>query len=73
MAGKRMNEFSETTGSLARKAEVEPDTIRHYANEGLIECIRLANGQRLFRPSAVKEVRTILRERLARRGRRSAA
>jgi hypothetical protein len=35
----------------------------------LIECIRLPNGVRLFKPSAVEQVRVLLAQRLARRGR----
>lgn len=61
--------FTETSGSIARQAAADVGTVRLYADEGLIECMRLGNGQRLFKPSAVAQVREILRERIARRGR----
>lgn len=60
--------FTETTGSLSRKAGVLPETIRAYGDMQLIECQRLANGRRMFRSSAVAQVKKILAERLARRG-----
>jgi DNA-binding transcriptional MerR regulator len=63
-----MDGFTETTGSLARKAGVLPETVRAYGDMGLIECKRVANGMRMFRPSAVTQVRRILAERLANRG-----
>jgi DNA-binding transcriptional MerR regulator len=63
-----MDGFTETTGSLARKAGVLPETIRLYADRHLIECERLANGVRMFRPSAALQVQRILAERLGRRG-----
>jgi len=61
-------EYVETTGSLARKAEVLPETIRAYADAHLVDHIRLANGQRLFRSDALIRVRALLEERRARRG-----
>ena len=63
-----MDEFTETTGTLARKAGVLPETVRAYGDMGLIECQRAANGVRMFRPSAAKQVKEILAKRLARRG-----
>jgi len=70
---KEATEFTETTTAIARPAQVLPETVRLYANLNLIEHIRLANGTRLFKPSAVQRVREIYAERMARRGRRSAA
>lgn len=64
--------FTETTGSLARKAEVGEHTVRVYADENLIEYVRIANGQRLFKPSAAARVRELFIERMARRGRPAA-
>lgn len=61
--------FTETTGSIARAAAADTGTVRNYADQRLIECIRLANGVRLFRPSAVLRVRELLAQRMARRGR----
>jgi len=66
-----MDGFTETTGSLARKAGVLPETIRLYADQHLIECERLSNGIRMFRPSAALQVQKILAERLGRRGGRA--
>jgi len=62
------DDFTETTGSLARKAGVLPETIRLYGDTGLIDCRRSATGVRMFRPSAADQVKRILAERLARRG-----
>jgi DNA-binding transcriptional MerR regulator len=68
-----MDGFTETTGSLARKAGVLPETIRAYGDLGLIECQRAANGVRMFRANAAKQVKKIVKERLARRGGRRPA
>jgi DNA-binding transcriptional MerR regulator len=62
------DEYTETTGSLARKAGVLPETVRAYGDMALIDCRRLPNGVRMFRPTAVDQVRKILADRLARRG-----
>jgi DNA-binding transcriptional MerR regulator len=62
--------YTETVSKLAREAEVLPETIRLYGDLGLIEFIRLDNGMRLHKPSAVNRVREIYAERMARRGRR---
>jgi hypothetical protein len=66
------DDFVETTGSLARKAGVLPETVRAYCDLGLIDCRRAANGVRMFRADAVREVRRILARRLAHRGGRHA-
>jgi DNA-binding transcriptional MerR regulator len=61
-------EFIETVNEVARGARCDPSTVRVYADAGLVECRRLANGTRLFRRSASKEVAQILANRLAKRG-----
>ena len=66
--GGEMDDFSETSGSLARKCGVLPETIRAYGDAGLIDCKRLESGVRMFRASAAAQVQKILAERLARRG-----
>jgi DNA-binding transcriptional MerR regulator len=55
--------FTETTGTIARKADCDAGTVRRYEGEGLIECIRLPGGQRLFHASTVERVRELLAER----------
>lgn len=67
------NIFDETTGALARAAEVTVPTIQKYADLGLLEYRRASNGVRLFRRGQAGRVREILGERLANRGRRPAA
>ncbi len=64
-------EFTETSNAIARAVPTQPcdpSTVRFYADQGLIECRRLANGIRLFKPSAALRVEEIRTERLARRG-----
>jgi DNA-binding transcriptional MerR regulator len=51
--------FSETTSSVARQAGVLAETVRLYGKLGLLECLRLPNGIRLFKPSAADRVRKI--------------
>ena len=60
--------FTETSGAIARRAEVSPPTVRLYADSGRLPYITASNGTRLFRPEAADEVRKILAERLANRG-----
>lgn len=59
--------FVETSGSIARAAGVLPETVRHYADAGLVEHVRLPNGQRLFKASSAESVKQICAERMARR------
>jgi hypothetical protein len=61
-------EYSETTGSLARAVPCLPQLVRKYSDAGLVEFKRLSDGTRVYRPSAATRVREILAERLARRG-----
>jgi DNA-binding transcriptional MerR regulator len=62
------DDFCLTTGSVAAKAHCDQGIVRTYADAGWIECRRLANGVRLFRPSAIEKVRRLRAERLSRRG-----
>jgi hypothetical protein len=68
--GPQMEQFTETTNTVARAVDppCDPGTVRDYADLGLLECLRLANGVRLFKPSAAAKVREIRAQRLARRG-----
>jgi hypothetical protein len=69
MRGEREN-FCMTTSAIA--AAVNPpcaaETVRLYADEGWVECLRLPNGTRLFKPSAAAEIRSVLTQRMANRG-----
>jgi DNA-binding transcriptional MerR regulator len=64
--------FELTTTDVSREAKRIPETVRQYADLGLIECRRLENGTRLFQRSAIDQVRAISEQRLANRGRRPA-
>lgn len=65
-------DFTQTTTGLARAAAVSPETVRRYADMGLIEFRVASNGTRLFMPSQADQVRQLCAERLSNRGRRSA-
>lgn len=67
-----MEKFTDTTGSLARKAEVAQPTVRKYAKEGLLDFVTASNGTLLFRNGQAPRVREIYREHIARRGRSAA-
>jgi len=60
--------FTETTNTVAAGVPCNPATVRDYADSGLIEHRRLANGVRLFKRSAIERVRQLRDEGLARRG-----
>jgi DNA-binding transcriptional MerR regulator len=60
-----MDNYVETTGSLAKKADVTAETVRAYCALGLLEHVRLDNGTRLFRTSAVATVRRIKAKNMA--------
>jgi hypothetical protein len=64
--------YSETTSAIAHAADVLPDTVRLYADMGLLEHVRLKSGIRLLKPSAAERVREIYSQRMGNRGRRSA-
>jgi hypothetical protein len=61
--------FSHTSNSIAAKVPCDPGTVRDYADWGWLEHRRLANGVRLFKPSAVEQVRKLRAERVAHRRR----
>ncbi len=56
-------EYGETTGSVAREAECNQDTVRRYANAGLIDAKRLPDGTRVFRADAAETLRNLLAKR----------
>ena len=64
-------EWSETTSKVAAGADCQPNLVRQYSDEGLLESRRLPNGTRLFRADAAERVRKLKAERLALRGRHS--
>jgi DNA-binding transcriptional MerR regulator len=57
--------FDQTTGSIARLAGHSPQLVRLYEKLGLIQCIRSADGRRLFPASAAERVREICAKRRA--------
>lgn len=63
-----MDDFTQTSSSIARVADCTAALVRKYADEGLIECKRSTDGRRLFPHSAADTVRALKAERLARRG-----
>jgi len=56
-------DYPETTGSVARAAGCLPDTVRAYADTGLVEYRRLADGTRVFRADTAEKVRRLMAER----------
>ncbi|MEP7314194.1 MAG: hypothetical protein ABI859_16545 [Pseudomonadota bacterium] len=70
--------FELTVGDVAQADEarhevrIDPGSVRHYAELGLLDFRRLSNGTRLFRLSARAEARRIREQRLANRGRKAA-
>jgi DNA-binding transcriptional MerR regulator len=65
-----MKEYTDTTGKLARQAEVTQPTVRLYADRGWLDFIRSSDGTRLFREGQAQRVREIYRRRMAARGNR---
>jgi|HubBroStandDraft_4_1064222.scaffolds.fasta_scaffold09481_4 DNA-binding transcriptional MerR regulator len=64
------NLFDRTASQVAAESGRTQETVRAYADRNLLECIRLANGTRLFRPDAAERVREIYKQRMRRwRGR----
>jgi hypothetical protein len=66
-----------TVRGVAAGADCAEETVRLYADLGLIDCVRIAGGVRLFRLSASSEVRAIKvrrmeAQRAGTRGRRAA-
>jgi hypothetical protein len=60
--------YSETSNTIAAKVPCDASTVRGYADAGWLECRRLASGVRLFKASAVEQVRKLRAERIAHRG-----
>lgn len=65
-------EYLDTSGALARAAGTTVPTITAYAKAGWLDFIVSSNGVRLYRRGQADNVRKILAERMARRGRKSA-
>lgn len=61
--------WRKTTTTVAAEAGCQPNLVRLYADEGLLESRVLPNGVRLFKANAAHHVRKIKAERLSRRGR----
>jgi DNA-binding transcriptional MerR regulator len=61
-----------TVGGLARAASVSEETVRTYADQGLIPHTRDSSGRRIFRASAVDAVRACYARRLLMRGKTTA-
>jgi hypothetical protein len=64
-----MTGYCETTSSMGRLTGVLPETVRAYCDLALVDHVRLANGTRLLKASAAKQIKAIYAERMARRGR----
>jgi hypothetical protein len=65
-------DYTDTTGKLARDSEKTVPTIALYARLGLLDYIEASNGIKLFRKGQAAKVREIYERRMAGRGRRSA-
>jgi hypothetical protein len=65
--------YTDTIGKLARESGYTTPTVALYADLGLLDFIRASNGIRLFREGQAPTVRAIYTQRMANRGRRSAA
>jgi hypothetical protein len=63
-------QFELTTTDLASALSPPgcPTTVRTYADAGLIESMRLPNGMRLFRRSAIEKVNRLRAQRIKSRG-----
>ncbi len=68
--GGRDVDYTDTSSTLARQAEVTQPTIRKYADAGLLDFVVASDGTRLFRKGQSDRVRSIYAERMARRGRK---
>jgi DNA-binding transcriptional MerR regulator len=53
-------EYGETTGSVARDAGCLPETVRRFADCGLVDFRRLRDGTRVFRADTAARVREIM-------------
>jgi DNA-binding transcriptional MerR regulator len=63
-------EFTETTGSVARLAGCTSATVRRYIALGLVDCAWSADGRRLLPRAAAARVRQVLVHRQANKTRR---
>ena len=66
-----MSEYKDTVGTLSRASVTAPQTVRIYADLGLLDHIVLPNGMRLFREGQADRVKEIKKQRMALRGRRA--
>jgi DNA-binding transcriptional MerR regulator len=57
--------YTETSGTLARIAEVTVATVNLYSARGLLDFIVASNGIKLFRPGQADRVRQIKAQRTA--------
>jgi excisionase family DNA binding protein len=54
-----------TTGEAATRMGIHPDTLRRWADKGIVPVTRLPNGHRMFRPSDIKhEVKKLNEQRV---------
>lgn len=70
---KNRSEYTDTSGKLARDSGTTVPTVNLYAKLGLLDFIVASNGTKLFRGGQASQVRQILTERMAARGRRGAS
>jgi DNA-binding transcriptional MerR regulator len=63
--------YTDTSGKLAREAGLTVPTVALYADAGWLDFIRCSNGTRLFRSGQAPLVRKIYAERMANRGRKA--
>lgn len=64
--------FIDTSGTVAKEADVSEQLVRKYADLKLIDYVMDSRGHRLFRPGTAKQVRQIYVQRMLRgRGTRS--
>ena len=66
-----MDDFDQTSGTLARGAATSVVTVNRYADAGLLEFRRASDGTRLFRRGQEKRVRALLEARRPRKGRKA--
>ena len=65
-----MDDYDQTSGSLARNSEASVVTINKYADEGVLQYRRASNGTRLFKRGQEDVVRQEMARRLSKRGNR---
>ena len=57
-------DYTETSGSIARVAGINQATVRLYVNLGLIECKRTPDGRMLFRHADASLIRQLYDARM---------